>query len=120
MLTISEEHYLRLPKTQFRVYRTTDVLPNVEENEITSENYKDVNEIPSANDKDEIMVAVIPTIGGMLFIATIGLVIFIFMARKKRSLHGTYSPQNEEFKAPISYEMTHLVLVDEKFKERLI
>lgn len=118
MLTISEEHFLRLPKTQFRVYR-----PNVEEIEVPSENYKDDNEIPSRNDKDEIMVAVIPTIGGMLFIATIGLVIFIFMARKKRSLHGTYSPQNEEFKAPINFEMTNFdvkVLVDEKFKERLI
>ena len=42
------------------------------------------------------------------------------MARKKRSLHGTYSPQNEEFKAPI-IEMTDILKVpDERFKERLI
>jgi len=42
------------------------------------------------------------------------------MARKKRSLHGTYSPQNEEFKAPI-IEMTDILRVpDERYKERLI
>jgi hypothetical protein len=81
------------------------VLPDVEEPEIPGGNFKEDNKVPSGNYKEEIMVAVIPTIGGMLFIATIGLVIFIFMARKKRSLHGTYSPQNEEFKAPI-IEMT--------------
>ena len=71
------------------------------------------DDIPGAN----IMVAVIPTIGGMLFIATIGVVIFIFMARKKRSLHGTYSPQKEEFQAPI-IEMTEVFKVPPH--ERLI
>ena len=51
---------------------------------------------------------------------SIALIIFLFMARKKRSLHGTYSPQNEEFKAPI-IEMTDILKVpDERFKERLI
>ena len=64
-------------------------------NEPTSDVKED--QIPGTN----IMAAVIPTIGGMFFIAIIGIVIFIFMARKKRSLHGTYSPQKEEFQAPI-------------------
>ena len=67
-----------------------------------------------------ILVAVIPTIAGLLFIAAFGIIVFVFMARKKRSLHGTYSPQNEEFKAPI-IEMTDILKVpDERFKERLI
>jgi len=68
----------------------------------------------------EFLVAVIPSIAGVLFMLSIALIIFLFMARKKRSLHGTYSPQNEEFKAPI-IEMTDILKVpDERFKERLI
>ena len=73
-------------------------------------------------DNQEILVAVIPTIGGcMLFFAIIGIVVFIYMARKKRSLHGTYSPQNEEFKSPI-IEMKDLKfeIPDERYMERLI
>lgn len=85
-----------------RVSGKEQTLLDVEGNEIKGEN---------------IMVAVIPTIGGMFFVATIGLVIFIFMARKKRSLHGTYSPQKEEFQAPI-LEMTEVFKVPPH--ERLI
>lgn len=73
-------------------------------------------------DNQEILVAVIPTIGGcILFFAIIGISVLILMARKKRSLHGTYSPQNEEFKSPI-IEMNDLGLKvpDERFMERLI
>ena len=77
-------------------------------------------------DNHEILVAVIPTIGGcMLFFAIIGIGVFILMARKKRSLHGTYSPQNEEFKSPIIEmndlrNLKDLKVPDERFMERLI
>jgi len=84
-----------------------------------------ISEPPSSKtypglENSDFLVAIIPSICGMLFIAAIGVIIFVFMARKKRSLHGTYSPQNEEFKAPI-IEMTDILKVpDERFKERLI
>lgn len=96
----------RFSRAYFRVRKTINVLPGVEE-----------TEIPGGNYSNEILMAVIPTIGSMLFIAIIGIVIFIFMARKKRSLHGTYSPQKEEFQAPI-IEMTEVFKVPPH--ERLI
>jgi len=36
----------------------------------------------------------------MMFVALVGLVVFINMARRKRSLYGTYSPQKQELAAP--------------------
>jgi len=36
----------------------------------------------------------------MLFVALVGMVVFVNMARKKRSLHGTYNPQKQELAAP--------------------
>ena len=41
-----------------------------------------------------------PILGGMLFFALVGILIFVSMAKKKRSLYGTYSPQKQEFNAP--------------------
>jgi len=47
-----------------------------------------------------LMLVVAPVVGGMVFVSIVGLFIFISMARKKRSLHGTYSPQKQEYQAP--------------------
>lgn len=47
-----------------------------------------------------LMLVVAPVVGGMVFVSVVGLFIFISMARKKRSLHGTYSPQKQEYQAP--------------------
>ena len=72
-------------------------------------------------DDNGILVFALPAVlGFFVFISTIGAILLLLMARKKRSLHGTYSPQNEEFKSPI-IEMTDIVKVpDERFMERLI
>ena len=36
----------------------------------------------------------------MLFVALVGLLVFVSMAKKKRSMHGKYNPQKQEFNAP--------------------
>jgi len=37
---------------------------------------------------------------GMLFIAIVGLVVFLFMARKKRKSEGKYKPATQELTSP--------------------
>jgi len=50
---------------------------------------------------DDWVISVVgPVAGGLFFISCVGFCIFISMARKKRSLHGTYSPQKQELHAP--------------------
>lgn len=41
-----------------------------------------------------------PAAVGLVVIFLIGFFAFFSVARKKRSLHGTYSPQKQEFNAP--------------------
>lgn len=41
-----------------------------------------------------------PLLGGLLFLTVVGFIIFVSLARKKRSLNGTYSPQKLELQAP--------------------
>jgi hypothetical protein len=41
-----------------------------------------------------------PAAVGLVVILLIGLAALLSVARKKRSLHGTYSPQKQEFNAP--------------------
>lgn len=118
MLKIFPEQFQQLSKTHLTVYKANTLPPDIENTELPVTNNEDNHKIPLDNYKDEIMVGGI--IVGMLFFAIIGLAIFIHMARNERSLHGTYSPQNAEFKAPI-IEMTEVLKVpDERFKERLI
>jgi len=47
-----------------------------------------------------LMVVVAPVAGGMFILSCLGIAIFISMARKKRSLHGSYNPQKQELEAP--------------------
>ena len=49
---------------------------------------------------DWMALIIAPVAGGMLFVALVGMVVFVNMARKKRSLHGTYNPQKMELAAP--------------------
>jgi hypothetical protein len=58
------------------------------------------SEVPAFGMPRELVLIVGPVAGGMLFVAFVGLVIFASMVRKKRSLHGTYSPQKQEYNAP--------------------
>ena len=41
-----------------------------------------------------------PAAVGLVMVFFVGLMAFFSVARKKRSLHGTYSPQKQEFNAP--------------------
>ncbi|TRY63548.1 hypothetical protein TCAL_08301 [Tigriopus californicus] len=41
-----------------------------------------------------------PLVGIFMFFALVALLVFVSMAKKKRSLYGTYSPQKQEFNAP--------------------
>ena len=49
--------------------------------------------------KDVAMI-VGPAAVGLVIVVVIGLATLVSVARKKRSLHGTYSPQKQEFNAP--------------------
>ncbi|KAJ9583887.1 hypothetical protein L9F63_021779, partial [Diploptera punctata] len=48
----------------------------------------------------DIALIVAPIIGLILIIASIGLIVFITMARKKRATRGTYSPSQQEYCNP--------------------
>lgn len=51
---------------------------------------------------------VLPVVGGLLVVAFVSLMFFASMVKKKRSLHGTYSPQKQEINAP-RFELTEMV-----------
>ncbi len=53
-----------------------------------------------AAEDDQLVAVVAPLAGGLLCVAVVGFLVFLSMARKKRSLHGTYSPQKQELQAP--------------------
>lgn len=55
---------------------------------------------PALPDESLLAFVVAPIAGGMLFVALVGLMVFLNMARRKRSLHGTYNPQKQELAAP--------------------
>jgi len=51
-------------------------------------------------DGDWLLLVIAPLAGGLMFVAVVGLLVFVSLARKKRSLNGTYSPQKLELQAP--------------------
>ena len=53
-----------------------------------------------AEQGDIFALIIAPILGGMLFVALVGLVVFVNLARKKRSQHGTYNPSKQEMVAP--------------------
>jgi len=57
---------------------------------------------------DWLVLIVAPLAGGFLFVAVVGLIVFISLARKKRSLNGTYSPQKLELQAP-RFELDYMM-----------
>ena len=54
----------------------------------------------SAATKESIAYIIFPVVGAMLFVALVGFLVFVSMARKKRSMHGKYNPQKQEFNSP--------------------
>lgn len=77
--------------------------------------------IPTFGSQQDLVLFVAPVVGGILFVALIGMgfVICISAVKKKRSLHGTYSPQKQEFNAP-RFEMTDMSVFKLPPEERLI
>lgn len=51
-------------------------------------------------EETDALVIILPVMGGMLVILLVGAVALFTMARKKRSLYGTYNPQKAEYRAP--------------------
>lgn len=64
--------------------------------------------LPTFGVTRELILIVGPVAGGMIFVAIVGLAIFASMVKKKRSLHGTYSPQKQEYNAP-RLELTEMM-----------
>ncbi len=48
----------------------------------------------------DVALIVGPVVGGMLFIAIIGLLVFLVMARRKRKSEGKYKPATQEMTSP--------------------
>ena len=65
--------------------------------------------VPTFGLQQDLVLIVAPVIGGVLVVAVmfVGFVICVATVKKKRSLHGTYSPQKQEFSAP-RFEMTDM------------
>ena len=66
----------------------------------------------------ELAYVIAPVIGGMLFVAIVGLLVFVSMAKKKRSQHGKYNPQKQEYNG-LRYELSVLKMKPPN-EERLI
>ena len=53
----------------------------------------------------DLLYVIFPVIGGMLFVFLVGILIFVSMAKKKRSQHGKYNPQKQEYNG-LRYELS--------------
>ena len=64
--------------------------------------------VPTFGLHRDLVLIVAPVVGGVVIIALIfvGFVICVTAVKKKRSLHGTYSPQKQEFGNAPRFEMT--------------
>jgi len=51
---------------------------------------------PRQQEENLLVYVVAPVAGGMIFVALVGLLVFLNMARRKRSQAGTYNPQKQE------------------------
>ena len=54
----------------------------------------------NAEEDDYILLIVAPLAAGLIFVSVLGLMVFVSIARKRRSEHGTYNPQKLEMQAP--------------------
>ena len=61
-----------------------------------------------------------PVVGGLLVLGIGCLMFVVMMVRKKRSLHGTYNPQKQEYGNGPRFEMTDLDMLKKPAEERLI
>ena len=62
-------------------------------------------------EEENLLVFVVaPVAGGMLFVAIVGLLVFLNMARRKRSHHGTYNPQKQVM-LPVHVSFATIILL---------
>jgi len=54
----------------------------------------------NTEEDDYILLIVAPLAAGLIFVSVLGLMVFVSIARKRRSEHGTYNPQKLEMQAP--------------------
>lgn len=56
--------------------------------------------IKSSHRVGDVALIVGPVVGGMLFIAIVGVLVFLIMARRKRRSEGKYKPASQELTSP--------------------
>ena len=56
--------------------------------------------LQSARQAGDIALIVAPIVGGMVFIAAVGILVFLIMARRKRKSEGKYKPASQELTSP--------------------
>ncbi len=56
--------------------------------------------ISQSSKSEELALIVGPIVGGMAFIALVGLLVFVVMARRKRKGEGHYRPAKQELTSP--------------------
>lgn len=62
----------------------------------------------SSSDEDRQLAYVIaPVVGGVVVIMLIGIIFFLSLAKKERSMHGKYNPQKQEF-IGLRYELNEM------------
>ena len=59
-----------------------------------------VLKMQSARRTGDIALIVGPVVGGMLFIAIVGVLVFLIMARRRRKSEGKYKPASQELTSP--------------------
>ena len=55
---------------------------------------------PFQSSRGSVVLIIGPVVGGALFVAIIGVVVFLAVARRKRRNEGKYDPQTAELKSP--------------------
>lgn len=73
---------------------------------------------PEEGEGDLLAFVVAPLLGGTLFLSLVALLVFLNVARRKRSQHGSYNPQKQEMVAPRHLELDYMLKLPPE--ERLI
>ena len=62
--------------------------------------FTNIAHIQSSRRAGDVALIVGPVVGGMLFIAIVGTLVFLIMARRKRRSEGKYKPASQELTSP--------------------
>lgn len=62
----------------------------------------------SSSDEDQQLAYVVaPVVGGVVVFMLFGVIFFLSLAKKERSMHGKYNPQKQEF-IGLRYELNEM------------